>query len=153
MKSSKFFRLINTYKIPKRPLRNLQYSYFDVGWIYNFSPQLYSELHREAVHQQLPIDGLSLHQRTVLLVRGWGMRILFAFIYQKPNFQSTRHHQRGVDWPTRRRLPFVDRLSWAVLGTNVTLGPSSRTLRLSLGIFSQMFPTQTCLYISLGSLT
>ena len=44
MKYSICLRLIYTFKIPKITLKNLQKSYVEVRWNYNFSPKLNSEL-------------------------------------------------------------------------------------------------------------
>lgn len=53
--------------------------------------------------------------------------------------------------PTRNWLPPWCWLSWAAL--TAILGPSSRTLGWSLGMFSRTFPAQTWSYLILAPLT
>ena len=57
-------------------------------------------------------DGPSLDQRTILLVRGLGLRLVFCTSSPIIKYQKTKPNQRGIDWPTGRWLPTV---GWAVL--------------------------------------
>ena len=67
MKSSMCFRLINTFKIPKRPLNNLQYSYLEVG----VKLQLYPSTYSEVACRQTTIDGCPLTGRRSMNGPSW----------------------------------------------------------------------------------
>ena len=110
--------------------------------------KLNSDCAEDTDHRRLPIDNPFLDRWTILLVRGLGLILVFVFLSHTPKVQSMRHHQRGIDWPTGRRLPSAGRLSWAP-----TLAPSSRTLRWSLGTVFRTFTTQKCSYMILSHLT
>ena len=97
MKSSKCFRLINIFKVPKIPFMNRSFFYLYVVE-FKASPLKHnSDCARYSPHTRRTINELSFEKRTVFMVHHIGMGLIFGIFSPKSMCQSMRNHQRGFD--------------------------------------------------------